>query len=118
MDAYARARATTQASTIRQALAVEGEHLFLGPLGAVGPAHPTHAVTEITMGQTPTYAVVRVDDERYRLDRLTPPGIGAAAFVVRFRDRLGNPLGWRLRPLVVMQGARSRIHPTAAAALA
>lgn len=70
------------------------------------------------MGQTPTYAVVRVDDERYRLDRLTPPGIGAAAFVVRFRDRLGNPLGWRLRPLVVMQGAKRRIHPTAAEALA
>ena len=70
------------------------------------------------MGQTPAYAVVRVDDERYRLDRLTPPGTGAAALVLRFRDRLGNPLGWRLRPLVVMQGARSRIHPTAAAAVA
>lgn len=70
------------------------------------------------MGQTPAYAVVCVDDERYRLDRLTPPGTGAAALVIRFRDRLGNPLGWRLRPLVVMQGARSRVHPTAAAALA
>ena len=70
------------------------------------------------MGQTPAYAVVRVHADSYRLDRLTPPGAGAAAFVIRFRDRLGNPLGWRLRPLVVMQGARSRVHPTAAAALA
>ena len=70
------------------------------------------------MGQTPAYAVVRVHADSYRLDRLTPPGAGAAAFVIRFRDRLGNPLGWRLRPLVVIQGARSRIHPTAAAALA
>jgi len=70
------------------------------------------------MGQTPAYAVVRVHADSYRLDRLTPPGLGAAAFVLRFRDRLGNPLGWRLRPLVVMQGARSRIHPTAAAAVA
>ena len=72
------------------------------------------------MGQTPAYAVVRVhaDSYSYRLDRLTPPGLGAAAFVLRFRDRLGNPLGWRLRPLVVMQGATSRIHPTAAAAVA
>ena len=70
------------------------------------------------MQQTTAYAVVRVHADSYRLDRLTPPGAGAAAFVVRFRDRLGNPLGWRLRPLVVMQGARSRIHPTAAAAIA
>ena len=35
MDAYAQAQATTQASTIRQALAIEGGHLFLGPNGAV-----------------------------------------------------------------------------------
>lgn len=54
----------------------------------------------------------------YRLDRLTPPGVGAVAFVTLFRDRFGNPLGWRLSPLVVMQGARSRIHPTAADAFA
>ncbi len=70
------------------------------------------------MGQTPAYAAVRVHADSYRLDRLTPPGTGAVAFVLRFRDRLGNPLGWRLRPLVVMQGARSRIHPTAAEAVA
>ena len=70
------------------------------------------------MGQAPAYAVVRVHADSYRLDRLTPPGTGAVAFVLRFRDRLGNPLGWRLRPLVVMQGAKSRIHPTAAEAVA
>ena len=70
------------------------------------------------MGQVTAYAVVRVHADSYRLDRLTPPGVGAAAFIIRFRDRLGNPLGWRLRPLVVMQGARSRIHPTAAEAIA
>jgi len=70
------------------------------------------------MGQTTAYAVVRVHADSYRLDRLTPPGTGAIAFVLRFRDRLGGPLGWRLRPLVVMQGAKNRIHPTAAEALA
>ena len=43
---------------------------------------------------------------------------GAAAFVIRVRDRLGNPLGWRLKPLVVMQGAKSRIWPSAADAIA
>jgi len=70
------------------------------------------------MGHSTAYAVVRVHDDSYRLDRTTPPGIGAVAFVLRFRDRLGNPLGWRLRPLVVMQGAKSRICPSAAEALA
>jgi len=70
------------------------------------------------MEQPSGYAVVRVHDDSYRLDRTTPPGAGAVAFVLRFRDRLGNPLGWRLRPLVVMQGAKSRICPTPAEALA
>ncbi len=70
------------------------------------------------MGQATTYAVVRVHADSYRLDRLTPPGAGVAAFVIRFRDRLGNPLGWRLKPLVVMQGARSRVWPSAAAVFA
>ena len=70
------------------------------------------------MGQAPAYAVVRVHADSFRIDRLTPPGTGAVAFVALFRDRFGNPLGWRLKPLVVMQGARSRIHPTAAAAIA
>lgn len=35
MDAHAQAQATTQASYVRQALAVEGGHLFFGPNGAV-----------------------------------------------------------------------------------
>ena len=61
---------------------------------------------------------MRVHDDSYRLDRLTPPGAGAAAFVIRVRDRLGNPLGWRLRPLVVMQGATRRIWPRPAEAFA
>ena len=59
-----------------------------------------------------------VHADSFLTDRLTPPGTAALAFVALSRDRFGNPLGWRLRPLVVMQGARSRIHPTAAAALA
>jgi len=70
------------------------------------------------MGHSTAYAVVHVNDDSYRLDRTTPPGAGAVAFVLRFRDRLGNPLGWRLKPLVVMQGAKSRICPTPAEALA
>ena len=70
------------------------------------------------MGHSTAYAVVRVHDDSYRLDRTAPPGAGAVAFVLRFRDRLGSPLGWRLRPLAVMQGAKNRICPTPAEALA
>jgi len=70
------------------------------------------------MGHPLDYAVVRVHDDSYRLDRVTPPGAGAAAFVIRVRDRLGNPLGWRLKPLAVMQGAKSRIWPQPADAIA
>jgi hypothetical protein len=35
MDAYAQVRAATQAGYIRQALVVEGGHLFIGPNGAI-----------------------------------------------------------------------------------
>ncbi len=35
MDAHAQAQATTQAGTVRQALAVEGGHLFISHNGAV-----------------------------------------------------------------------------------
>ena len=70
------------------------------------------------MAPASLYAVVRAHDDSYRLDRTGPPAAGAAAFVIRVRDRLGNPLGWRLKPLVVMQGAKSRIWPSAADAIA
>ncbi len=64
------------------------------------------------------YAVVRIHDDSYRLDRLILPGPGATAFVLLCRDRLGNPLGWRLKPLFVMRGSKSRLWPTPAEALA
>ena len=70
------------------------------------------------MAQPSVYAVVRVHAGSYRLDRTQPPRVGPAAFVIQVRDRLGNPLGWKLKPLVMMQGARSRVWPTAADAIA
>ena len=70
------------------------------------------------MSRVSDYAVVRVHADSYRLDRTTPPAEGPAAFVIRIRDRPGNPLGWRLKPLVVMQGSKSRIWPSAADAIA
>jgi len=73
------------------------------------------------MGPSQAYAIVRVDKDRYRLDRLD--GMkgctsGAVAFAMLVRDRRSEPLGWRLKPLVVMQGARSRVWPSAAAVFA
>lgn len=70
------------------------------------------------MSPSSDYAVVRVTPDRFRIDRATPPHPGTAAFVDRVRDRRGEPLGWRLKPLVVMQGAKSRIWPSAADAIA
>lgn len=70
------------------------------------------------MAPAQAYAVVRVHDDKYRLDRVTPPGEGQVAVVERLRDRRGGPLGWRLKPLTVMQGSRSRIWPTPAEAFA
>ena len=45
------------------------------------------------MSQPCSYAVARVHDDRYWLDRTTPPTTGPAALVIRTRDRLGNPIG-------------------------
>jgi hypothetical protein len=70
------------------------------------------------MSRTNDYAVARVHDDRYQIERTTPPGTGAAAFIDRVLDRSGRPLGWHLKPLVVMQGAKSRIWPSIADAIA
>jgi hypothetical protein len=70
------------------------------------------------MSPSNDYAVARVDDDRYRIERTTPPGIGTVAFINRVPDRTGGLLGWRLKPLVVMQGAKSRIWPSVADAIA
>jgi hypothetical protein len=70
------------------------------------------------MSQPSDYAIVRVRDDRYGIERLTPPGTGTASFIDRVHDRTGGLLGWRLKPLVVMQGARSRIWLSVAEAVA
>jgi hypothetical protein len=70
------------------------------------------------MSRTNDYVVARVHDDRYQIERTTPPGTGTAAFIDRVLDRTGGPLGWRLKPLVVMQGAKSRIWPSVADAIA
>ncbi len=64
------------------------------------------------------YVVQQVDAEHFILERKTEPWPGRVAYVHSVRDRHGALLGWRLRPLVVMQGSKSKIWPTAAEALA
>ena len=38
--------------------------------------------------------------------------------MIRSRDRLGDPTGWKLKPLLVKQGAHSRVWTDAAKAIA
>lgn len=64
------------------------------------------------------YAIVRVTDDRYRLDGATPEGVRPIAYVDRVYDRARSPTGWRLKPLVALRGSPSTIWPAPAAALA
>ena len=64
------------------------------------------------------YAIVRLHDGAYRLDRVTDPFSGPVATITPIRDRSGTPAGWRLRPLVVMQGSKSKISLTPAEVVA
>ncbi|MEO8714635.1 MAG: hypothetical protein ABI369_06455 [Acetobacteraceae bacterium] len=68
------------------------------------------------MGRTSDYAVVRVHDGRYRLDR-TAPVPGPVAYAKPAMDREGSQTGWELHPIVTGQGSRSKISATAAEAL-
>jgi hypothetical protein len=61
------------------------------------------------MNALPTTVVVRVTTDCYRLDHKEPNASRAVAFVVRTSGRLGNSIGWRLKPLVCMQGSKSRV---------
>ena len=63
------------------------------------------------------YGVVRIADG-YQLDRVAPPCPGAVARIKRISDRSDNTTGWKLVPLVTVQGSASRIWPSAAAAIA
>ena len=70
------------------------------------------------MARTSDYAVVRLHDGAFRLDRMTEPHPGPVAHIKPTLDRSGTPIGWKLHPLVVMQGAKSKVWQTAAEAVA
>ena len=64
------------------------------------------------------YVIVRLHDGRYRLDRIAPPTPGQVAYAKPVTDRQGSTIGWKLHPIVMVQGSRSKVWPTAAEALA
>ena len=70
------------------------------------------------MGRISDYAVVRVHDGRYRLDRTAPPVPGPVAYARPVVDRQGSQVGWKLHPIVMVQGSHCKIWATAAEALA
>jgi hypothetical protein len=70
------------------------------------------------MGRVRDYAIVRLHDGRYRLDRTMSPAPGPVAYAKPVVDRLGVQIGWKLHPIVVVQGSRSRVWDSAAEALA
>lgn len=64
------------------------------------------------------YTLTKQADGAFRLNRTTEPFAGPVAFIKPIVARTGEPGGWRLKPLVTMPGAKSRIWPTAAEAIA
>lgn len=70
------------------------------------------------MGRECDYSVAKQADGTFRLNRTTEPFPGTVALIKPTMGRTGEPSGWRLKPLVTMQGPRSRVWATAAEAIA
>lgn len=58
------------------------------------------------------YSVTKERDGSYRLHSSGPPLSRVVANIVPVKDRADLVLGWKLKPLVVMQGAKSRLWTT------
>ena len=55
------------------------------------------------------YSVTEERDGSYQLHSPGPPAPRVVASIVPVKDRSAQIIGWRLKPLVVMQGAKSRL---------
>jgi hypothetical protein len=64
------------------------------------------------------YTLTRTNTDSLRLDRHDGPDRRPIALIRLARDRADKPLGWRLKPLVVMRGSRSRLWQSPEDALA
>ncbi len=69
------------------------------------------------MTSKPTYSITRLHADTIRIDRTTPPA-RIVAFLMRFRDRHGQPLGWRLDAREVPQTPRPGLWPAPEYAIA
>jgi hypothetical protein len=70
------------------------------------------------MATTSDWAVARDRDGVFRLDRTAEPVPCRVAYIKPVIDRTSNPSGWRLKPLVTLQGPRRKLWKTAAEAIA
>ena len=64
------------------------------------------------------YTVAKKSDRTFSVNRTGEPSPGPVAFIKPILDRTGEITGWRLKPLVTMQGPQSRVWATAAEAIA
>lgn len=64
------------------------------------------------------YTLIQRTDGAFSLNRTGGPSPGSVALMKPTITRPGEPSGWRLKPLVTMQGAKSKTWPTAAEAIA
>ena len=69
------------------------------------------------MTRTNGYTVTREHDGSYRLHS-TQPTPRVIATIAPVKDRAQQLIGWKLKPVVVMQGASSRVWPDPASAIA
>jgi hypothetical protein len=65
-----------------------------------------------------TYSLIRTDADSLRLDRHDGADRRPIAVIELKRDAAGEPLGWRLKPLVMMRGSKSRLWPSPEDAIA
>jgi hypothetical protein len=70
------------------------------------------------MGHKSNYIVAQHHDDSFQIQRTTEPFPGTVTYVTPAFARAVQRAGWRLKPLVTMQGAKSKIWPTAAEAIA
>jgi hypothetical protein len=74
---------------------------------------PTLGYLEALMiEKSPVYKLVRIDDNAYRLDEKVVSESRPIALIRRKFDQQNQPIGWRLIPLVMMQGSKTHVWPT------
>ena len=82
-----------------------------------GGPHSLKLTRRPAMARTSDYAVVRLRDGAYRFDRVTDPHSGPVANINRPWTVLATT-GWKLLPLLVTQGSKSKVWQTPAEVVA